>query len=286
MMIVSDIVRAGAVASIVVALVAPPAHVRADRDRRVPRRIDVRLLQRCGDRSAPLGRPVAAATAAAAAEQARFSTMTIVAPPLGGALFGIGRALPVSRRRGLSVFSLALAARDPHAVSGGARPGRRAARARSSPKASAGSGAVPSCARVRCSSPGRTSSSRGRARAHRRRPPAGPRGAAIGGLIAALGASRWRARSRRPGSNGCSRCAQIIVGAIWLSLSLAAFVVKPNIYVLLAAALPMSFVVPTVTSVVIGYRVAVVPDRLTGRVNSAARSTALAAAARPARRPG
>ncbi|HWX08551.1 MAG TPA: MFS transporter, partial [Gaiellaceae bacterium] len=32
--------------------------------------------------------------AAAAAEQARYSTVTLVAPPLGGALFGLGRVLP------------------------------------------------------------------------------------------------------------------------------------------------------------------------------------------------
>jgi MFS family permease len=36
--------------------------------------------------------------------------------------------------------------------------------------------------------------------------------------------------------------------------------------------------VPTQSSVIIGYRVAVVPDRLTGRVNGAARATALTGA--------
>jgi hypothetical protein len=45
--------------------------------------------------------------------------------------------------------------------------------------------------------------------------------------------------------------------------------------VLLVAALPAAFFGPSVNAVVIGYRVAVVPDRLTGRVNSVARTIAL-----------
>lgn len=52
---------------------------------------------------------------AAAAEQARFSTVTIVAPPLGGALFGIGRAFPFLAGALSPVFSLGtlLAIRTP-----------------------------------------------------------------------------------------------------------------------------------------------------------------------------
>ncbi len=50
---------------------------------------------------------------------------------------------------------------------------------------------------------------------------------------------------------------------------------KPSIYVLLVAVLPAAFFGPSVNAVIIGYRVAVVPDRLTGRVNSVARTIAL-----------
>ena len=53
--------------------------------------------------------------AAAAAEQARYSTVILVAPPLGGSLFGLGRALPFLADAVSYVFSLAslLAMRTP-----------------------------------------------------------------------------------------------------------------------------------------------------------------------------
>ena len=53
--------------------------------------------------------------AAAAAEQARYSTVTLVAPPLGGSLFGLGRVLPFVGDVVSYLFSLAslLAMRTP-----------------------------------------------------------------------------------------------------------------------------------------------------------------------------
>ena len=70
----------------------------------------------------------------------------------------------------------------------------------------------------------------------------------------------------------------IVVGSLWLQAGTIGFVVEPSIYVLLACVLPMAFFFPTVNAVVIGYRVAVTPDRLTGRVNSVARTIALCGA--------
>ena len=95
MMIISDVVRVVRAVERRRRVALGPRHVRADRDRRVRRRVDVRLLQHRRDRRAALGRSAREQLpTAAAAEQARYSTVTIVAPPLGGALFGIGRALP------------------------------------------------------------------------------------------------------------------------------------------------------------------------------------------------
>ena len=48
---------------------------------------------------------------------------------------------------------------------------------------------------------------------------------------------------------------------------------------LLGGAIPTAFFLPLQNAVVIGYRTAVVPDRLTGRVGSVARSIALCTAA-------
>ena len=59
--------------------------------------------------------------AAAAAEQARYATVTLVAPPLGGALFGLGRVAAVRRRRRVVRLLARVAALHAHAVPGGAR---------------------------------------------------------------------------------------------------------------------------------------------------------------------
>jgi MFS family permease len=70
----------------------------------------------------------------------------------------------------------------------------------------------------------------------------------------------------------------IIVASLWLQIGTFGFVIDPSVYVFIACALPMAFFFPTVNAVVIGYRVAVTPDHLTGRVNSVARTIALCGA--------
>ena len=46
------------------------------------------------------------------------------------------------------------------------------------------------------------------------------------------------------------------------------FLAWPNVYVLTAAILPVAVVIPVTNSVVEGYRIAMTPDRLLGRVES------------------
>lgn len=62
--------------------------------------------------------------AAAAAEQARYSTVGLVAPPLGGSLFGLGRALPWVGNAVSILFSLGslLAIRTPFQEADGEKP--------------------------------------------------------------------------------------------------------------------------------------------------------------------
>jgi MFS family permease len=57
-----------------------------------------------------------------------------------------------------------------------------------------------------------------------------------------------------------------------------AYVVRPNVWVLLTGVIPAAVANPTLNSVVIGYRTAVTPDALQGRVTSVARLLALAGA--------
>ena len=71
----------------------------------------------------------------------------------------------------------------------------------------------------------------------------------------------------------------LVISGFWLQLGFAVFLVKPSVYVLLAGSLPMAFFIPAVNAAVIGYRTAVVPDRLTGRVGGIARTIALCTAA-------
>jgi predicted MFS family arabinose efflux permease len=103
-------------------------------------------------------------------------------------------------------------------------------------------------------------------------------GAHIGALIAVLGLCSLAGSVASPRLQRRLSMRTIVVGSFWLQLGIAAFVVKPNIYVLLAGAIPAALLGPSVNAIVIGYRVAVVPDRLTGRVNSVARTIALSGA--------
>ena len=67
----------------------------------------------------------------------------------------------------------------------------------------------------------------------------------------------------------------ILVTEIWASVAIAAFLVRPNVYVLLAATLPQAFVMPISDTVLSAYRFAVTPDRLIGRVSSATTTIAI-----------
>ena len=115
MMIVSDVVRACALASIVVAIALGHltfAQVAAVAFLEGSMYVFFNIAEIGALRSVVAREQL---PTAAAAEQARYSTVTIVAPPLGGSLFGIGRAFPFLAGAISPVFSLAtlLAIRTP-----------------------------------------------------------------------------------------------------------------------------------------------------------------------------
>jgi predicted MFS family arabinose efflux permease len=216
--------------------------------------------------------------AAAAAEQARYSTVTIVAPPLGGSLFGVGRAFPFLAGAVSPVFSLAtlLSIRTPFEEE-----------------------------RERDDSPLRTQLAEGfrflwqrpfiRACAvlsmwtnlvfegivlafivvARRQ---GLSSSEIGALIAGIGACSLLGSAAAPRFLRAISMKAIVLTFLWLELVVAAFVADPSVYVLVASIAPFAFFAPTISAAVIGYRMAITPDRLTGRVNSIARSIALCGA--------
>jgi predicted MFS family arabinose efflux permease len=275
MMIVSDIVRAGAVTSIVVAVglhrltfaqIAIVAFVEGTMY------VFFNVAEIGALRSVVPSRQL---PAAAAAEQARYSTVTLVAPPLGGALFGIARALPFLVDAFSYVFSLGslLAIRTPF------QEKRAADNASLRSQLAEGFRWLWSHPFLRTCAllftwvnvlfegtflvlivVGRRD---------------GLSGAQIGLLIAAIGLVSLAGSLASPRLQRRLSMREFVVGSLWLQLCIGAYIVKPSIYVLVAGTIPAAFLGPSVNAVVIGYRVAVVPDRLTGRVNSVARSIAL-----------
>ena len=60
----------------------------------------------------------------------------------------------------------------------------------------------------------------------------------------------------------------VLVLELWTWLGCAAFLVRPDVYVLVAGLLPTALAIPSTDSVVHGYRIAMTPDRLLGRAES------------------
>ncbi len=95
--------------------------------------------------------------------------------------------------------------------------------------------------------------------------------AAIGALIAIYGGLSLAGSLIAPRVQELLSVRTILVGTLWLAIGVGAFVIQPNVYVLIAGVVPLALLNPSLNAVVIGYRVAIVPDRLQGRVNSVAR---------------
>jgi MFS family permease len=101
--------------------------------------------------------------------------------------------------------------------------------------------------------------------------------AAIGVLLAVFGGLAFLGSVAAPPLMRVFSMRTVIIANMWLGMPIALFLLEPNVFVLVAGAIPLCFFNPTLNAMIIGYRVAIVPDRLQGRVNSVARSLALLA---------
>jgi predicted MFS family arabinose efflux permease len=216
---------------------------------------------------------------AVAAEQARYSTVSLVAPPLGGSLFALGRALPWVANALSVLLSLGslLAIRTPFQEEREDEP-------ESDLRAELAEGFrwLWSHAFLRACAILFTGTNLvyeglflilivvGKRQ--------GLSSGEIGALIAVFGVCSLVGSFAAPRVQRWLSMKEIVICGLWLQLGIAVFIAKPSVYVLLAGALPMALFLPTANATVIGYRVAVVPDRLTGRVNSVARTIALSGA--------
>jgi MFS family permease len=211
---------------------------------------------------------------AAAAEQARMSVVTLAGPPLGGALFGLARSLPFLADAVSYAFSFVslLAMRTPFQES-----------------------------RERDTAPVRTQIREGIAWLWRQpylRTSAlifggnnfvwqgvillfvvvakrdGLSGGVIGALIAGFGACSLLGSLTAPRAARRLSVRGIMLLSQWPTGLFVLYLVWPSPYVVVVSVLPAGFVVPWMNAVVIGYRTAVTPDHLIGRVSSVARNLA------------
>jgi MFS family permease len=211
---------------------------------------------------------------AAAAEQARLSTVILTGPPLGGFLFGLGRSLPFLADAISYVFSLisVLAMRTPF------QEERRAPEGSLRTQMTEGFSWLWRQPFLRgCAVLFAFTNFGGNALylfiiVAGQRQGLGP--AAIGLLIAIYGGLSLVGSLISPRVQRLLSMRTILVASLWLAVGIGVYVIRPDVYLLIAGVVPLALLNPSLNAVVIGYRVAIVPDRLQGRVNSVARMIA------------
>lgn len=215
---------------------------------------------------------------AAAAEQSRYAAVTLAGPSLGGALFGLGRSLPFladAISYAASILTLTWM-RAPFQET------RRIDPAPVRTQIREGISWLWANAYLRTSAlifAGQNFAFSGIylvfvviAKRH------GLSSAAIGALIAVFGVASLVGALAAPRISKLLSMRAIMLGNQWLSAAIILCAIAPGPYVLLACVLPIAFVSPSLNSVVVGYRTAITPDHLVGRVSSVARNLAQLAA--------
>jgi len=216
--------------------------------------------------------------AAVGAMRARAATVQLAGPPLGGLLFGLGRAVPFVFDAVSYTFSFLslLAMRTPF------QEEREHDRARLRTKVAEGfrflwerpflrtcaflyglgNFTIPGVVLVLIVAAERE----------------GLTSAGIGALLAAFGAGILLGALASPLFRRRLSMRAILLLELWTGLGIVAFLVWPSVYVLTAALVVQGVTLPVTDSVVDGYRIAITPDRLLGRVESVRSTIALGAA--------
>ena len=211
---------------------------------------------------------------AMARDGARRYAGVLVGPPLGGALFGIARVLPFAADCVSYAFSVVtlLAMRAPFQEERVEAPGRLRSQfaggvrflwehafLRSSAVMFAAGNFAGSALFLLLVVVARQQ---------------GYSAGTIGLLVAAIGAVGVVGSFVAPPLQRRVSMRTIVIGNQWLGLALFAFVAYPHAWVLVVAFVPFGLFNPALNAVVIGYRMAITPDALQGRVNSVARFVA------------
>lgn len=212
--------------------------------------------------------------AAAGAQRARESAVVLAGPPLGGALFGLGRALPFIGDAAsylLSTISM-LAMRTPFQEERDPDPSSLRSQLAEGFRFLWGQPFIRTVAFLfaigNFALPGLLLVIVVAGKRH------GLSGGEIGLLMAVFGAFLLLGALLSPLFRRVFSMRTIIFIELWTWLGSALFLVWPSVYVLTAGILPQAVAMPVTDSVVIGYRIAVTPDRLLGRVESVRSSIA------------
>ena len=206
--------------------------------------------------------------AAAGAQTGRQAAVGLAGPPLGGALFGLARALPFLVDAASYAFSIVslLAMRTPFQEQREPDGSSLRSRLAEGIRFLWGHPFLRTCALLFGLSnfvgPGLLLAIV--VLGERR----GLSGGEVGALVAAFGACLLLGSLLSPLVRRLLSVRGVLLLELWTWLGCALFLVWPNVYALTASILPTALAIPSTNSVVHGYRIAMTPDRLIGRVES------------------
>ncbi len=210
--------------------------------------------------------------------RARSATVMLAGPPLGGALFALGRAVPFlfdAVSYAFSFLSLVLM-RTPFQEEREVDPARLRTQLVEGFRFLWSQPFLRTCAFLyglgNFTIPGILLVLVVAAQRH------GLSSAGIGVLVAAFGACILLGSLLSPIFRRTLSVRAILLLELWAGVGIVAFLLWPNVYVLTAAIMVQGVTLPVTDSVVEGYRIAVTPDRLLGRVESARSTISLLAA--------
>jgi hypothetical protein len=206
--------------------------------------------------------------AAAATETGRQAVVRLAGPPLGGALFGLARALPFlvdAVSYALSTLSL-LAMRTPFQEEREPRVASVRSRLAEGFHFVWSQPFLRTCALLfglgNFIGPGVLFAVVVIGKQQ------GLSGGEVGALIAVFGACLLLGSLASPLVRRVLPVRAVLLLELWTWLGCGAFLIWPNVYVLTAGILPTALAIPSTDSVVHGYRIAMTPDRLLGRAES------------------
>jgi MFS family permease len=277
-MVASDAVRAVAAALLATSLAAGRPSFGAI--------VAVALIESTGDtffRPAASGAlrsvvPPRQLATAATATQARLAAVRLIAPPVGGALYGIARAVPFVVNAVSYVCSLVtvLLMRAPFQEAREPARDRLRTQLRDGMRFLWEEHFLRTCALLlTVTNIVAAGSSLALVVAGREQ---GLSGGQIGALVAAVAVAMLAGSFASPLVRRWLGTRRVPLLESWTWVGIGVFVVWPDVYVLAAAMLPCGFAIANTDGVIGAYVLAITPDRLVGRVDSVLLTIAIAAA--------